>query len=75
MNVTYLNQENRFYVRLTPEACTRLPEGVFNPTASVPVYALRVEGEGAAAATYLLVPAADGEFHWLAMADCRLARR
>ncbi len=51
MEVIYLSQDNRFYVRLTDEACARLPAGAFSPTISAPVYAIRMEGEGTALAT------------------------
>lgn len=75
MEVVYLSQENRFYVRLTEDACSRLPPGAFSPTISAPVYLVRIEGDGASAATYFLLPAADGAFIWLPIEDCRLARR
>ena len=75
MQLIYLNTDDRFYVRLTPEACERLPAGAFNPGINAPVYALRVDGEGEAAPTYVLVPSSEGQFHWIPMADARLARR
>jgi len=75
MQLIYLNTDDRFYVRLTPEACERLPAGAFNPGINVPVYALRVDGEGEAAPTYMLLPSSDGQFHWVSIADTRLARR
>jgi hypothetical protein len=75
MQLIYLTQDDRFYVRLTPEACGRLPAGAFNPTINMPVYALRVDGEGEAAPTFMLVPSAEGQFHWVPLADTRLARR
>lgn len=75
MEVIYLSQDDRFYVRLTAEACRQFPEGSFNPGAGVPAYAMRVEGSGGHSATYFLLPAADGAFYWVGMADCRLVRR
>lgn len=75
MEVVYLSQENRFYVRVTPEACARLPEGAFNPATGAPVYAMRIEGEGGQVQTYFLLPGSDGTFFWVSMEDSRLARR
>ena len=75
MQVTYLSQDERFYVRLADAACERYPGGSFNPGQSRPVYALRTEGAGEAARSFFLIPAADGTFHWVPMPDARLARR
>ena len=75
MQPGFLTQDDRFYIRLLPEACARFPSGAFNPGVSAPVYAFRVEGEGERARTWFLIPAADGEFHWIASSDTRLARR
>jgi hypothetical protein len=75
MQIIYLTQDERFYLRLTPEAVERYPAGAFNATQNAPAYAMRVDGQGDAASTYFLVPAGDGTFHWVPMSDTRLARR
>ncbi len=75
MEVIYLSQDDRFSVRLTTDACARLPEGSFNPATAAPVYAMRIDDSGAATNTYFLLPAADGAFHQVAMEECRLAQR
>jgi hypothetical protein len=75
MQMVFLSQDDRFYVRLTPEGCTRFPDGAFNPGVNAPVYALRVDGEGERAKTWFLVLSSEGEFFWIRSADVRLARR
>ena len=75
MQIIYINQEDRFTVRMTPEACEQYPEGAFSPTLSPAVYALRIEGSGQDTMTYFLIPAGDGAFHWIPMDETRLARR
>jgi hypothetical protein len=75
MQMVFLSQDDRFYVRPTPEVCARFPEGAFNPGVNVQVYAMRVDGEGDQASTWLLVPSSQGEFVWIRSAELRLARR
>lgn len=76
MQLIFFAQDDRFNIRLrSPETCEQYPEGAFSPSVSVPVYALRVEGEGAASASYFFIPAGDGAFYWAPMEECRLARR
>ena len=75
MQVIYLSQDDRFYVRLSEAACERFPAGSFNPGQSQPVYAMRFEAGGEEAPSYFLVPAADGTFYWVSMPEARLARR
>jgi hypothetical protein len=75
MQVIFLGPEVRFSVRVTEEGCARLPSGAFSPGASIPAYAMRIEGEGEDVRTYFMVPAADGFFYWLPATDLYLARR
>jgi hypothetical protein len=75
MQVIYINQEDRFTVRLKPESCAQYPEGAFSPTLSTAVYAMRIEGAGSETLTYFLVPAGDGTFYWIPMDETHLARR
>ncbi len=75
MEVLYIPQDDRFYVRLLPEAVAKFPDGAFGATTSAPAYAMRIEGSGERVVTYLLVPGADGAFYWVALEDTRLARR
>ncbi len=75
MEVIYISQDDRFYVRVLPESMARFPAGAFGATTSSPVYAMRIEGGGEQAATYLLLAGADGAFYWLPIEEIRLARR
>jgi hypothetical protein len=75
MNVTYLTQDDRFQVRIQPEAVGLYPPGSFGATVNVPVYALRVDGDGEGSRSYFLIPSGDGLFLWVPMEQCRLARR
>lgn len=75
MQVIFLGQDDRFYVRLSAEAANRYPAGAFNETQNQPVYALRFEGGDADADTYFWVAAADSAFYWVPARDARLARR
>ncbi len=76
MQFFFFAQDDRFSIRLrSPETCEQYPEGAFSPSVSFPVYALRVDGEGASAVSYFFVPAGDAAFYWLPMEQCRLARR
>jgi hypothetical protein len=75
MQLVYFPQDDRFFARLTEEAVSRMPEGAFSTGLNVPVYAMRVDGEGAGAATFFLVPGTDGHFFWVPLDGVRLARR
>lgn len=75
MQVIFLGQDDRFYVKLNEAASDRYPEGAFNATQNQPVYAIRFEGEGVDASTYFWVAAADAAFYWVPAEETRLARR
>ena len=75
MQLIYLSQDDRFFLRLTEDAVGRYPPGSFSATQNVPAYAMRVDGEGPEARTYFMVPSGDGAFLWVPATDVRLARR
>ena len=75
MQFQYLPVDERFYVRLTEDACAHYPSGAFSVVSTYPVYAVRVRGEGGQNLTEFLMPASDGAFFWVDMRQTRLARR
>ena len=75
MQFQILPTEERFYVRITDDACARYPGGAFSTVSNYPVYAVRLyEREGQWMTEYL-IPGSDAAFYWVAMSDSRLARR
>lgn len=75
MPLIFFAQEDRFQIRVATEAAAGFPAGSFSESVSVPAYALRVEGDGAGAASFFLLPAGTAQFHWVPMEHRRLARR
>ena len=76
MQFHFLPTDERFYVKVTDDACTRFPAGAFSAMSNYPVYAIRVGGaKGSDDLTEFLIPASNAAFFWVDMRDTRIARR
>lgn len=75
MQFEFLPVEERFYVKITEEACALYPEGAFSVIANYPVYAMRLRMVADKDVTEFFIPGSDGEFVWMDMRHTRLARR
>lgn len=75
MQFQFLPVDERFYVRVSEDACARFPAGAFSTMSNYPVYALRMIASGGQDRTEFLIPASDAAFFWVDMSDTRIARR
>ena len=67
MQFQYLPVDERFYVRLTEDACAQYPGGAFSVVSNYPVYAIRLRDADGQDVTEFFMPASDGAFFWVDM--------